>query len=120
MNAGEDLVGFVDQAEIEGRRPATGARTPVSAPTYSRPARKTPGAADVDVRVRRLDGLDAEQRVELVLPLSLQRARHYDEHPRGPLRQELRDDEAGFDGLAEDRLRRPGCSRLPGSGAART
>ena len=36
-----------------------------------------------------------------MLPLSEQGARHDDEHPRGPLRQQLSDDEAGFDGLAQ-------------------
>ena len=100
VDAGEDLMGFVDQAEVEGRRPAQACEPRVRADVLA-PGEEDAGASDVDVRVRRLDGLDAEQRVELVLPLSLQRARHDDEHPRGPLRQELRDDEAGFDGLAE-------------------
>ena len=93
-------MGFVDQAEVEGRRPAQACEPRVRADVLA-PGEEDAGAADVDVRVRRLDGLDAEQRVELMLPLSQQRARHDDEHPRGPLRQQLGDDEAGFDGLAE-------------------
>ena len=100
VDAGEDFMGFVDQAEIEGRRPAQACEPRVRADVFA-PGEEDAGGSDVDVRVRRLDGLNAEQRVELVLPLSEQRARHDDEDPRSPLRQQLGDDEAGFDGLAE-------------------
>ena len=100
VNAGEDFMGFVDQAEIEGWRPTQACEPRVRADVLA-PGEEDAGAADIDVGVRRLDGLDAEQRVELVLPLPEQRPRHDNENPRGPLRQQLGDDEAGFNGLAE-------------------
>ena len=100
VDAREDLMSFVDQAEIEGWRPAQ-AFEPRAGADVLAPGEEDAGGSDVDVRVRRLDGLDAEQRVELVLPLSQQRARNDDEDPRGPFRQQLGDDEAGFDGLAQ-------------------
>ena len=100
VNAGEDLMGFVDQAQIEGRRPAQACEPRVRSDVLA-PGEEDARATDVDGSVRRLDGLDAEQRVELMLPLSEQGARHDDEHPRGPFRQQLGDHEAGFDGLAQ-------------------
>ena len=85
VDTGEDLMGFVDQAEIE-RRGRTQAFEPRVAADVFAPGKENAGGGDVDVGVRRLGSLNAEQRVKLVLPLSEQWARHDDENPRGPFR----------------------------------
>ena len=50
------------------------------------PGKENAAGGDVDGSVGGLGGLDAEQRIKLLLPLAEQRARHDDEDPRGPLR----------------------------------
>ena len=49
-------------------------------------------------------GHDAEQRVELVLPLAQERPGHDDKNAGSALGQQLGNHEPGFDGLAEPHL----------------
>ena len=100
MDAGEHLVGFVDQAEIEGR-PRRQAFEPAAAACVLATDQENARTGDVDLLVRRLRRSNAEQVVEFVLPLPQQRTRHHHENPARSLRKQLRDHEAGFNGLAE-------------------
>ena len=79
MNAGEHFVGFVDQAEIEGRRLGQ----PLGAAPAARilPAGKE-HAWPVDVGSRGFLRLDGEQVEEFLLPLPEQRSRQHDEDAR--------------------------------------
>ena len=74
---------------------------PFSLPAYSRPTKNTPGADTSHRGFGRLVSGDAEQRVELGLPLPEKRPWQDDEDARGAFRQQLRHDESGFDRLSE-------------------
>ena len=85
MDTSEDLVGFVNQTEIERRGPTQAFEARVAADVFA-PGKENAGGSDIDGGVRCLGSFDPEQRVKLMLPLPEQRARHYDEDSRGTFR----------------------------------
>ena len=100
VDASEHFVGLVDQAQVEGRRRRQSRGTGITTRRFTSDEEHS-GARHIDRRVCSFDGFDSKQRVELVLPLSEQWSRNDDENPGGALRQELRDDESGFDRLSQ-------------------
>ena len=100
MNAGEHFVGFVDEEQLEGRRLLQALEAAFAAGELA-PGDEHAGCRDVHVVVARVPRVDAEEIAQFGLPLAKQRSRHDDEHPARAFGQQLRDDQAGFDGLAQ-------------------
>ena len=103
VDACEYLVRLVDQAQVERRRVAQPAKACLAAGVLA-PGEEDTVGRDVHRRISGLLGGDAEQVVKLVLPLTQKRSRHDDQHPCGAFGEQLRDDQAGFDGLAQAHL----------------
>ena len=100
VNAGEHLVGFVDEEQLERRRLLQALETALAAGELAS-GDEHAGCRDIHVVVARVPGVDAEEIPQLGLPLAKQRSRHDDERPAHALRQQLRDDQTGLDGLAQ-------------------
>src|SRR5690606_22668466 len=95
----EDLVGFVDDREIE-LAAREQHRRPRFAPGELAPDQDDPGPLHATV-TRPFTRLDPEQRPQLLPPLSQQRFGRDQQDAAGPLGPQLRDDETRFDRLPE-------------------
>ena len=79
MDACEHLVGFVDQAQVEGRRLTQPLEAAFAASVLAA-GDEDAGCGQVHVVVRCFVRLDVEQVAQFALPLAEQRTRHDDEH----------------------------------------
>jgi hypothetical protein len=86
VDAGEDLVGFVDHAQVEGFGILERDRARLAARQLA-PGQKDPGAVEGAGSQAALPGLDSEQRVELLPPLPEQWLGHDGQHAPGSLGQ---------------------------------
>ncbi len=99
----EDLVGLVDDAEVERARVQERGRPAFGASSF---AADEEDAVAVETALARLAvfGVDVEELEQLLLPLPEQRLWRDEQDARGALSEELRDDEPGLDGLSEPHL----------------
>ena len=102
----EDLVRLVDDDQVER---GTCAELLGAAFASGELAADQVDTRSGEVRLGLL-GLNPKQVEQLVLPLADQRLRDDEEDALGPFGAALRNHQAGFDGLAQARLRRRGCS----------
>lgn len=98
VQASEDLVRFVDDAQVEGAA-SSSAAWPDCEPAPSRLMMKTPSPSKPPGAGRascteRLDGGP-----QLLSPLADQRLRRHQQHPTRAFGEHLRDDEPGLDGF---------------------
>ena len=103
VDAGEHLVRLVDDAQIERRGSRQPLRTGGAARVFA-PDQKHAGRGNLAAVVGRLQRGNAEQGVQLVLPLSQERLGDDDEDPLDALGHHLSNHEAGLDRLAEPHL----------------
>ena len=100
MEPGEDLVGLVDDDQVERRRRAERLGATLAAGELA--SDQVDAGRDEVAAV--LGRLDAEQVQQLVLPLADQRLRHDQQDALRALGPALGDDQSGFDRLAEPDL----------------
>ena len=111
VDAGEHLVRFVDQAQVERRRLAQPLAAPLAARVLA-PGDEHARRGHVHAAVRRVPDLHPEQLAQLALPLAEQGPRHHDQHAAPAFRKQLGDDETGLDGLAQPHLVREDAAPL--------
>ena len=103
VDAGEHLVRLVDDAQVERRRSRQSFRTRGAARVLA-PDQKHAGGRNLAAGVGSLQRRDAEQGVELILPLSQERLGDDDEDSLGALGHDLGNHETGLDRLAQPHL----------------
>ena len=104
----EDLVGLVDDHQVERRRGGERCRAALAAREFASDQVDAGGE-----KARRiLSRLNAEELEELVLPLADERLRHDQQDALSPLGPALRDDQPGLDRLPEPDLVRENAATL--------
>ena len=103
VDAGEHLVRLVDDAQVERRGSRQPFRTGGAARVFA-PDQEHAGRRNLAAVVGRLQRGNAEQGVQLVLPLTQERLRDHDEDALGALGHHLGHHETGLDRLAEPHL----------------